>query len=195
MTDQTSRNDDALIPPHIPRQREINADQVRILLEPTRLSIIDLLNDGPATVKQLANALDRPPSSIAHHCDQLLEADLIRVVSTRRVRAIDERFYGRTAHTFLMGSLVRELGIEHALLAEAARDAAEHAVDADVAPIPGVQTYRLRRITDECAAEFQRRLEELAVEFGSAPTGGETRYGFVVGIFATDHPVVTDEHQ
>ena len=50
-----------------------------------------------------------------------------------------------------------------------------------------------RRVPDEVAAEFQRRLEELALEFGSVPTGGETRYGLVVGIFATDHPTVTEE--
>ena len=188
MTDQTRPTG-----PPIPRQREIDADQVRILLEPTRLRIVDLLNDGPATVKQLAAALDRPPSSIAHHCDQLLHAGLIQVVDTRRVRAIEERFYGRTAHTFLMGSLAKDLGIEHSLLAEAAQDAAEHAVDLDAAPIPGVQTYRLRRIPDELATEFQRRLEELALEFGSAEPGGTTRYGLVVGIFATDHPTVSED--
>ena len=177
----------------IPRERQIDADQVRTLLEPTRLRIVDLLNDGPATVKQLAAALGRPPSSIAHHCDQLLDADLIHVVGTRKVRAIDERFYGRTAHTFLMGSLAKDLDLEHSMLAEAARDAAQHAIDLDRAPISGVQTYRLRRIPDEVAAESQRRLEELALEFGSVPTGGETRYGLVVGIFATDHPTVTEE--
>lgn len=177
----------------IPRQVEIDADQVRILLEPTRMQIVDLLNDGPATVKQLAAALDRPPSSIAHHCDQLLAANLIGVVATRQVRAIEERFYGRTAHTFLMGSLAKDLGIEHSMLAEAARDAAEHAIDPGLAPISGVQTYRLRRIPDELAAEFQRRLEELALEFGAAEVGGDTRYGLVVGLFATDHPTITEE--
>ena len=31
------------------------------------------------------------------------------------------------------------------------------------------------------------------LEFGSTEPGGTTRYGFVVGIFATDHPAVIEE--
>jgi hypothetical protein len=33
----------------------------------------------------------------------LLDAGILRVVRTRRVRAIDERFYGRTARIFYVG--------------------------------------------------------------------------------------------
>lgn len=91
-----------------------------------------------------------------------------------------------------MGSIVAGLGIRHSMLAEAARDAAEHSVRPADAAITGVQSYRLRSLHDERAAEFQRRLEELALEFGSIETGGTSRYGLVVGIFATDHPAVAE---
>lgn len=49
------------IEPSIPRQRTIEAEQVRILLEPTRRRIVDLLNDGPATVTELAIAFAALP--------------------------------------------------------------------------------------------------------------------------------------
>jgi hypothetical protein len=34
----------------------------------------------------------------------LVDADLVKVVRTRKVRAIEERFYGRTARIFYMGT-------------------------------------------------------------------------------------------
>src|SRR5919109_2045146 len=74
--------------------------QVRALSHPLRNTILGLLHERAATVTELATALARPKSTVAHHVKVLAEAGLLQVVRTRRVRAIEERFYGRTARMF-----------------------------------------------------------------------------------------------
>src|SRR6476659_4210092 len=74
--------------------------QVKALSSPARTTILGLLHERAATVSELAAALERPKSTVAHHVKVLNEAGLVRVVRTRRVRAIEERFYGRTARMF-----------------------------------------------------------------------------------------------
>src|SRR3954469_22513953 len=77
--------------------------QVRALSHPLRTTILHLLHERAATVNELAQAVGRPKSTVAHHVKVLTEAGLLQVVRTRRVRAIEERFYGRTARMFYVG--------------------------------------------------------------------------------------------
>src|SRR5207302_7541521 len=74
--------------------------QLRAIADPLRDTILDLLHERAATVTELAAAVGRPKSTVAHHVNVLVDAGLVRVVRTRRVRAIEERFYGRTARMF-----------------------------------------------------------------------------------------------
>src|SRR5215207_541273 len=79
------------------------AEQVRAIGDPLRTTLLGLLHERAATVTELAAAVKRPKSTVAHHVNVLAEAGLLQVVRTRRVRAIDERFYGRTARLFYVG--------------------------------------------------------------------------------------------
>src|SRR5690349_6900844 len=74
--------------------------QVKAIGNPLRSTIVGLLHKRAATVSELAAARERPKSTVAHHVKVLADAGLVRVVRTRRVRAIEERFYGRTARMF-----------------------------------------------------------------------------------------------
>src|SRR4029450_8740991 len=74
--------------------------QVKAIGHPLRNTILGLLHERAATVSELAVPPERPKSTVAHHVKVLAEAGLVRVVRTRRVRAIEERFYGRTARMF-----------------------------------------------------------------------------------------------
>ncbi|MGH8878642.1 MAG: ArsR/SmtB family transcription factor, partial [Stackebrandtia sp.] len=76
------------------------ADQVKAIGHPLRTAILQLLHERAATVTELAVAVERPKSTVAHHVGVLTRNGLLRVVSTRKVRAIEERFYGRTARMF-----------------------------------------------------------------------------------------------
>src|SRR3954467_12108373 len=77
--------------------------QVKAVGHPLRTTILGLLHERAATVNELAVALERPKSTVAHHVKVLRDAGLVQVVRTRRVRAIEERFYGRTARMFYVG--------------------------------------------------------------------------------------------
>ena len=77
--------------------------QVKAIGHPLRTTILGLLHERAATVTELAVAVERPKSTVAHHVKVLTEAGLVQVVRTRRVRAIEERFYGRTARMFYVG--------------------------------------------------------------------------------------------
>src|SRR5512138_3196407 len=79
--------------------------QLRAISDPLRSTILDLVLERAATVSELAAAVGRPKSSVAHHVNVLVEAGMLRVVRTRRVRAIEERFYGRTGRTLYIAVL------------------------------------------------------------------------------------------
>src|SRR6478752_10463797 len=79
--------------------------QLRAIADPLRSSLLDLVLERAATVAELATAVGRPRSTVAHHVGVLLDAGMLRVVRTRRVRAIDERYYGRTGRLFRVGAI------------------------------------------------------------------------------------------
>jgi DNA-binding transcriptional ArsR family regulator len=165
--------------------------QVKALSHPLRTSILQLLHERAATVGELAAAVERPKSTVAHHVKVLLEAGLLRVVRTRRVRAIEERFYGRTARMFYV-SIEREAG-----------DAVPRDFnDFEVASRESVTAFergelwgfiRHARITEEQASAFWKRMAELVEEFDRLPRRGETTYGFAVGVYPTEHPALPPE--
>jgi len=163
--------------------------QLKAISHPLRSTILGLLHERAATVSELAIALERPKSTVAHHVKVLNEAGLLQVVRTRRVRAIEERFYGRTARMFYVAA-ERSTGSE-----ELPRDFN----DFEVAAGESAGAYRdgrlwgfIRhaRISEAQASEFWSRMAELVAEFDQLPRSGETVYGFAVGVYPTDHPTL-----
>jgi DNA-binding transcriptional ArsR family regulator len=167
----------------------IRPSQVKALSHPLRTTILGLLHERAATVTELAVAAKRPKSTVAHHVKVLAEAGLLQVVRTRRVRAIEERFYGRTARMFYV-SVERDAAGE-----EMPRDFN----DFEVAAGESADAFRdgklwgfIRhaRITEEQASEFWERMAELVAEFDRLPRSGDTMYGFAVGVYPTDQPTL-----
>ena len=163
--------------------------QVRAIGHPLRTTILSLLHERAATVTELAGAVDRPKSTVAHHVKVLTEAGLAQVVRTRRVRAIEERFYGRTARMFYVG-------VERSPDGD---DLPPDFNDFEVAAGESAAAYRdgklwgfIRhaRISEAQASEFWQRMAELVTEFDQLPRSGETVYGFAVGVYPTDHPTL-----
>ena len=166
--------------------------QVKALSHPLRNTILGLLHERAATVTELATALDRPKSTVAHHVKVLTEAGLLQVARTRRVRAIDERFYGRTARMFYV-ALGRTTDGE---------DMPRDFNDFEVAAEESVQAFhdgklwgfiRHARIDEAQASAFWERMAELVTEFDRLPRSGETMYGFAVGVYPTDQPTLPDD--
>ncbi|MCP3992637.1 MAG: winged helix-turn-helix transcriptional regulator [bacterium] len=158
-------------------------EQLKALANPIRIRILDLVLERAATVSELAAALGRPKSSVAHHVETLLNTGLVQVVRTRRVRAIDERFYGRTGRTIIYGTGTTPKGTTgQNFLVEAAKELRPGA-DID-------STIRHARIAEDQADEFFQRVVELAEDFTRLPRSGDTVVGFVAALFPTDYPTL-----
>ncbi|THV32166.1 ArsR/SmtB family transcription factor [Glycomyces paridis] len=165
--------------------------QVKAVGHPLRTAVLQLLAERAATVSELAAALERPKSTVAHHVDVLARNGLLQVVRTRKVRAIEERFYGRTARLF-------HIAAEPAATGTAAGDFN----DFDVAARESAAAFeegrlwgfiRHARISEDQASAFWDRMAALVAEFDRLPRSGETVYGFAVGVYPTDHPALPPE--
>jgi DNA-binding transcriptional ArsR family regulator len=163
--------------------------QVKAISHPLRTGILGLLHERAATVNELAVALGRPKSTVAHHVKVLREAGLLQVVRTRRVRAIEERFYGRTARMFYVGV---ERGAEGDELPRDFNDFEVAARESAAAYRAGKLWGFIRhaRITEPQVSEFWERMAALVEEFDQLPRSGVTMYGFAVGVYPTDHPTL-----
>ena len=75
--------------------------QLRALADDVRAATVALLRERAHSTQQLSAKLGIPKGTVGHHLKVLEQAGLIRVVRTRKVRALTESFYGRTAHLFL----------------------------------------------------------------------------------------------
>jgi DNA-binding transcriptional ArsR family regulator len=164
--------------------------QVKALGHPLRNTILGLLHERAATVSELAVALERPKSTVAHHVKVLADSGLVRVVRTRRVRAIEERFYGRTARMFYVAvdrsGDADELPRDFNDFEVAARESTGAYRDGKLWGF-----IRHARISDAQASDFWERMAELVAEFDQLPRSGETVYGFAVGVYPTEHPTLS----
>jgi DNA-binding transcriptional ArsR family regulator len=166
-------------------------DQVKALGHPLRNTILGLLHERAATVGELAAAVGRPKSTVAHHVKVLGDAGLVHVVRTRRVRAIEERFYGRTARMFYVSVERGESGDE------LPRDFNDFEVAAGESA-PAYRDGKLwgfirhARLSEEQVSEFWERMAELVTEFDRLPRSGDTVYGFALGVYPTDHPTLPE---
>jgi hypothetical protein len=119
----------------------------------------------------------------------LLDAGMLPVVRTRRIRAIDERFYGRTARIFYVGAVRPEQAraLPSYLSVAAAESVPAHEAD-DLRAI-----IRHARIPRERGAEFWERVFQLTHEFMQLPRSGNSVYGFAAGLYPASYPSLPDQ--
>jgi DNA-binding transcriptional ArsR family regulator len=160
---------------------QVHADtptRMKALGDPLRWTILDLVLERAMTVTELAARLRRPKGSVAHHVKVLLDAGLLQVVRTQKVRAIDERYYGRVARTIVLEHAPGEIPFLNDVIGEIDLARPESEVTTGF-------TYRHARIPRERAAEYVDRLYALTLEFIDEPRGGDVEYGLYVGLFPT----------
>jgi DNA-binding transcriptional ArsR family regulator len=170
-------------------------EQLRALADPLRGTLLELVLERAATVTEMALATDRPKGTVAYHVNLLVDVGLLRVVRTRRVRAIEERYYGRVARTYYIGVLSRPedkqvVAAINGLATAAAESAAAHAAD-DLRC-----TLVHARVPIEEVRTFWAEVQQLARRFAQIPRAGDQVYGFVAGLYPTDAPTLADaDHQ
>ena len=139
--------------------------QLRALGDSTRGRIIALLGQRGASTTELAAVLGIPKGTVGHHLKVLEQAGLVRVVRTRQVRAMTEKYYGRVARLFQLKSVDTESDLGGgALAAMLLRHAADEAL-ARGADEAGEVAVRRVRLTPTDIRRFRRRLLRLFGDF------------------------------
>jgi DNA-binding transcriptional ArsR family regulator len=166
-------------------------EQLRALADPLRAILLELPLERAATVTEMAKAVDRPKSTVAYHVNLLVDAGLLRVVRTRRVRAIEERYYGRIARTIYIGALHRPEDKQVVAAINGLAKAAAEAAPAHAADELRCLLLHARIPIDE-VRNFWAQVQELARRFAQIPRSGDQVYGFTAGLYPTDAPTLPD---
>ncbi len=164
-----------------------SGSQLKAVADDTRSDIMNLLSERAATVTQLAAVLDKPKGTVGYHTKVLEDAGLVRVVRTNKVRAMTEKYYGRTGRTIVFPRTPKPDDPMWFV-----NDALKHARP-DAYHEYGKFTSRVARVPAEHIEAFTERIMELAEEFLELPRGGDTVFGFLAGVFTTDHPAFDDD--
>jgi DNA-binding transcriptional ArsR family regulator len=158
-------------------------EQLRALGDDLRAKIVVLLRERAASITELAEKLELPKGTVGHHVKVLEKARLIRVVRTRKVRAMTERYYGRTARLFLFKSSddADGEGVRDVVAASLRTVADEMLPSAD----DDQTTFAVLRINlgDENAVRFVRRLNRLMRDFRKADDPEGQPYGLAISLY------------
>jgi DNA-binding transcriptional ArsR family regulator len=180
-------------------------DVLRLISDPVRIQLLELMRNAPRTVKELSAELNVPPTRLYYHMNLLEEHGLIKVASTRLVSGIVEKRYVVTAARLSVDRSLLSPGDEGAtglethlafVLDEAKAEILKSARAGLVDPSHeefedgGLVLGRIwLRLTREQAAELDRRLGEIYDEYKRSPADPEDpnliSYEFLVGLYPT----------
>jgi DNA-binding transcriptional ArsR family regulator len=165
--------------------------QLRALADDLRGTLLELVLERAATVTELAQAVGRPKSTVAYHVNLLVDSGLFKVVRTQKVRAIEERYYGRVARTIYIGALSSAEDI--ALVANLDGLATAYGESRRAKEIDDLRcTLAHARIPREDVRAFWAEVQAVARRFAQIPRGGDQVYGFVAGLYPTDAPTLPE---
>jgi DNA-binding transcriptional ArsR family regulator len=160
--------------------------QLKAMADPLRSQLIQLLRDRARSTQEIAAEIAVPKGTIGHHLKVLEAAGLIRVVRTRKVRAMTEKFYGRTARLFLYQVEDPEDG--RAISANTLRQASHEVEQAAAAMGFGLVRARL---TKKDIARFRKRAEKLLTDFRAADTAGGHPWSLTAGLWSAEDDAQT----
>ena len=152
--------------------------QLRALANDVRTAIVAVLRERARSTQQLSRELGMPKGTVGHHLKVLESAGLIRVVRTRQVRAVTEKFYGRTARLFLFET--EDPADAGALGAAALRRAAVEIERSSDTVRFGVPQARL---AEKDVLRLERRLKRVTDDFLASETPGGKPYALAVALY------------
>ncbi len=180
-----------VVMPELPPTVEIRTlAQHRAATDPLRSRILGVLQNQPATAKQLAERLGSTPGAIGHHLKLLARHGLVQIVARRQMRGIVANYYARTARILAFNASYATLAgdLDRAAILTVARDElaqmaseprAQHAERE-----PFVLTYPHLQLSPRRALALSKRLKRLMDELIATPNEpGQPLYGVALGFF------------
>lgn len=168
-------------------------DTLKVIADPLRWQIMELLVLEPLTVKELGEKLGLSPSKLYYHVNTLEDHGLVKVAETRIVSGIIEKHYQAVSSKLDINpellsftELSGRENINTILLStiDATRDDLLRSLQARAFEIDHGMPQRprhvlinrvLSRIPDEHALEFKDRLTSLIKEFSAADQEGDAQ--------------------
>ena len=87
-------------------QRLSTFEQIKLLSDARRLSILRHLMAGQASLTQLGYALGEHPAWVRHHLVRLEQAGLVEIAEVRTVAGATEKFYRAGANAFIIQEMI-----------------------------------------------------------------------------------------
>lgn len=153
---------------------------LRLIADPLRLRMLELLRRQPRTVTELATLLDTPRTNLYYHIKLLESHELVSVASSELVSGIVEKRYRATAYRLTVDKSLLGLGagndsplevylsfILDEVAGEIRRAVEAGLIDLDETQEDAIKPRRLvvgrkwYRFSEEDLSEFGRRLKEL----------------------------------
>lgn len=166
-----------VIMPELPLSLDITTEQqLRAFGDPVRTRILGIIQNQPATAKQIASRLGYSPGAVGHHLQVLEEAGLAKVVARRLVRGIVAKYYTRTARLFMF-KLAKEIRGATTVSFDIMTHVRDELTEAEAAwpepteaeELPWSNGFPHARISEERARQYHDRLRALAEEFLQEP--------------------------
>jgi predicted ArsR family transcriptional regulator len=171
------------------------AQQYKALGDPTRVKILAIIQQQPATAKQIADRLGIAPGTAGHHLQALEAAGLAQVVARRLVRGIVAKYYTRTARIFLFERPVdsdEHLAMTLDMVSQMRDEMVDTLADADEELVL-YAGFPHARLTEARAQEFAARLRQLIDDFVADPPAPQGQvYGLGGTLFLAPHYVQVD---
>lgn len=106
-------------------------DQIKLLADSRRMTILRLLMAQPATLTHLARIMKQSPAWVRHHIKTLEAAKLVEIAEIRKTGTVTEKYYRAKSSAFLLQELILPKSMKPALIFSGSHDlalesAAEH---------------------------------------------------------------------
>lgn len=169
--------------PDLPARLVVNtAQQFKAVSDPTRSKIIAIIQQRPATAKQIADRLGMAPGTIGHHLQVLEAVGLAKVGARRLVHGIVAKYYVRTARLFffdLPPDATRGESVALQLISEARDELAEMLAERGDDQAVAQAGFPHARLSQERILAYRAQLEALIEAFVNEPPDPA---GMVVGL-------------
>src|SRR2546422_5852027 len=173
--------------PELPPRLVINTvQQFKAISDPIRSRILGIIQNQPATAKQIADRLEASPGAIGHHLHVLEAAGLAQVVARRIMRGIIANYYTRTARIFtyeLPPEVAGNGSIGLEIMTQARDELAEALVTIEEDPVR-TESFPHIRLSPERAGAYFERLQALVDDIlHETPDPDGEVYGIFVSMF------------
>jgi DNA-binding transcriptional ArsR family regulator len=162
--------------------------EISAYLHRSRMAILDVLRDGPATATQIAARLGVHPANLTRHVRVLEEAGLVALVEKRDTGRNLEKYYAATARRFRVAPETANLTAPHKIALTFARSELSAALVRLPDETTGPVTALVLRasVAPGIAKAFAEELAALAERFSAADRGDGQAYELVLALYPGD---------